>query len=411
MRKILGLLSLSFLVNITFINFAMATNEDILTALSTTMISETEITSSGNAAYITIKAIEKKGYKQYQYAILFHNAAGTESQIISSENRLSNLQFSANDNWLSYVEQKKDHQILVAYNILNNEKIEVAKSKGSFGSHHWAKADKAMLYTMATDAKPKAKTPIDIESERSRFRLYMVGLKSSGKAIELTHGDESIEDFAVSKDSKTLAFIYQDYSGPNFENGSKLALYNLEARKIIDYDYVPGYSSQNPKFSPDNKWLAFDANIDYSDNPYDASSSILIKRQVCAIELESHAFKCLPSTDNENMTTLAWANDSKGLYTYVPFNSHKGAQVYYLNLHEQSDIELVSDFAGNIGPMFAPLPKINNEVMIFRLAQTNVAPEVYTYGLKSKSLMAALSKQCLASQRTIQQQKDILLCS
>jgi dipeptidyl aminopeptidase/acylaminoacyl peptidase len=117
-----------------------------------------------------------------------------------------------------------------------------------------------------------------------------------------------VEQLAWSPDSKTVAYTCRKKTGKEYalSTNSDIYLYNLETKKTENKTQgMMGYD-QNPVFSPDGKWLAWES---MERDGYEAD-----KIRLFILNLESGEKTDLSANFDQNSTGLVWSQDSKSIY-------------------------------------------------------------------------------------------------
>jgi dipeptidyl aminopeptidase/acylaminoacyl peptidase len=117
-----------------------------------------------------------------------------------------------------------------------------------------------------------------------------------------------VEQLAWSPDSKTVAYTCRKKTGKEYalSTNSDIYFYNLETQKTENKTQgMMGYD-QNPVFSPDGKWLAWES---MERDGYEAD-----KIRLFILNLESGEKTDLSANFDQNSTGLVWSQDSKSIY-------------------------------------------------------------------------------------------------
>ncbi|MEZ5105949.1 MAG: S9 family peptidase [Draconibacterium sp.] len=116
------------------------------------------------------------------------------------------------------------------------------------------------------------------------------------------------EQIAWSPDGKTLAYTCKKKTGKEYavSTNSEIYIYNIESGKTINYTSgMMGYD-QNPVFSPDGKWLAWES---MERDGYEAD-----KNRLFISNLETGEKKYCTEHFDQNVAGLKWSADSKSIY-------------------------------------------------------------------------------------------------
>ncbi|HEY5590011.1 MAG TPA: peptidase S9, partial [Paludibacter sp.] len=117
-----------------------------------------------------------------------------------------------------------------------------------------------------------------------------------------------IEQLAWSPDGKTVAYTCRKKTGKEYalSTNSDIYFYNLETKKTENKTSgMMGYD-QNPVFSPDGKWLAWES---MERDGYEAD-----KIRLFIMDIATGAKTDVSSDFDQNSTGLTWTADSKSIY-------------------------------------------------------------------------------------------------
>ncbi len=117
-----------------------------------------------------------------------------------------------------------------------------------------------------------------------------------------------IEQLAWSPDGKTIAYTCRKKTGKEYalSTNSDIYFYNLETKKTENKTLgMMGYD-QNPTFSPDGKWLAWES---MDRDGYEAD-----KNRLFIMNLQSGEKVDISANFDQNSTGLTWTPDSKSIY-------------------------------------------------------------------------------------------------
>ncbi len=117
-----------------------------------------------------------------------------------------------------------------------------------------------------------------------------------------------IEQLAWSSDSKTIAYTCRKKTGKEYalSTNSDIYFYNLETKQTENKTQgMMGYD-QNPVFSPDGKWIAWES---MERDGYEAD-----KIRLFVMSLATGEKTDLSAGFDQNSSALSWSSDSKSIY-------------------------------------------------------------------------------------------------
>ena len=137
-----------------------------------------------------------------------------------------------------------------------------------------------------------------------------------------------VEQLAWSADGKTVAYTCRKKSGKEYalSTNSDIYFYNLETKQTENKTQgMMGYD-QNPVFSPDGKWLAWES---MERDGYEAD-----KLRLFILNLETGEKTDLSENFDQNSTGLVWSADSKSIYFISCW--HALTQIYRVDLADRT---------------------------------------------------------------------------
>ncbi len=149
-----------------------------------------------------------------------------------------------------------------------------------------------------------------------------------------------VEQLDWSPDSKTIAYTCRKKTGKEYalSTNSDIYFYNVETKKTENKTQgMMGYD-QNPVFSPDGKWMAWES---MERDGYEAD-----KNRLFVMNLLTGEKTDMSANFDQNSSNLAWSSDSKTLYFVSCW--HALTQVYSLDLASKKITQItkgVQDYA------------------------------------------------------------------
>lgn len=162
-----------------------------------------------------------------------------------------------------------------------------------------------------------------------------------GEGIDILKGEKfdspmkpfgGTEQIAWSPDGKTLAYTCKKKVGKEYtvSTNSEIYLYNIETGKTINFTSgMMGYD-QNPVFSPDGKYLAWES---MERDGYEAD-----KNRLFVADLETGEKIDYSAKFDQNVHGLNWSADSKSIYFISDI--HATDEIYRLDLADNSFVRL-----------------------------------------------------------------------
>jgi dipeptidyl aminopeptidase/acylaminoacyl peptidase len=149
-----------------------------------------------------------------------------------------------------------------------------------------------------------------------------------------------VEQLAWSADSKTVAYTCRKKVGKEYalSTNSDIYFYNIETGKTENMTQgMMGYD-QNPVFSPDGKWLAWES---MERDGYEAD-----KIRLFVMNLETRKKTDLSANFDQNSTGLVWTADSKSIYFISCW--HALTEIYRIDLADRKITQItkgIHDYA------------------------------------------------------------------
>lgn len=154
-----------------------------------------------------------------------------------------------------------------------------------------------------------------------------------------------IEQLAWSPDGKTIAYTCRKKTGREYalSTNSDIYFYDLESGKSVNKtEGMMGYD-QNPVFSPDGKWLAWES---MEHDGYESDKSRLF-----VMDVKTGEKKDISAAFDQNSNNLKWSVDGKSIYFVSCF--HAVTQIYRADLADGKIVPVtqgVHDY-GSVIPM------------------------------------------------------------
>ncbi len=314
-------------------------------------------------AYTTSEVVSTAKGKERNYFLFLQNNAGKTMQIIKSEHVALPV-WSSDGKRVAFLENKDKEQAIKIYNLANNQtQTLVSLTDRNISAFKFSPDGSKIAFVADTEKKPVRKdhNAIDVEHDYKNARIYLVGTTGNATITPLTSDQISIAQFFIpsldggfdwSPDGKTIAYSYQERAGSDFiyRIKTKIALINLDNKKITELPYTADHAGGQPVFSPDGKWVAFHTNLTNYDKNILFYEDPDNNGQICVASTENLATHCLANTANENPFIIGWSASSKSIYAFDWYKAI-GPQIYELNTDPAIAPKLVSNQDGFIQPL------------------------------------------------------------
>jgi dipeptidyl aminopeptidase/acylaminoacyl peptidase len=233
-------------------------------------------------------------------------------QITDREGGMNDFAFSPDETKLLFVSDVKSGQSTV------DKYPDLPKASGVIVKDlmykHWDEWVQTVPHPFVADFKDNK---IDNEKDILKGEPFESPMKPFG----------GIEQLAWSPDGKTVAYTCRKKTGKEYalSTNSDIYFYSLETGKTENKtEGMMGYD-QNPIFSPDGKWLAWES---MERDGYEAD-----KNRLFIMNIESGEKTDLSANFDQNSTSLCWTSDSKSIY----FTScwHALTQIYRADIADK----------------------------------------------------------------------------
>lgn len=291
--------------------------------------------------------------KSYRDLYIVAVSGGTPVRITSTPEKESSALWRPDGKKIGYLSSKSGEMQLWEMNADGTEAVQISEVKGGITGFKYSPDLTKILYTADVKAKPnvhdlfpdlpKANAYLETDLMYKHWDEWVqtvphpfVADYKDGKlsnAIDLLEGEPyespmkpfgGVEQLAWSPNSKTIAYTCRKKTGREYalSTNSDIYFYDIETRKTENKTLgMMGYD-QNPVFSPDGKYLAWES---MERDGYEADKIRLFVMNLTTGEKIDYS-----TSFDQNSTNLNWSANSKSLYFISCW--HALTQVYRLDL-------------------------------------------------------------------------------
>ena len=295
---------------------------------------------------------ENKSYRDL-YAVAVDG--GSPVRITTTPEKESSAVWRPDGKKIGFLSAKSGEMQIWEMNPDGSDPVQISEVKGGVTGFKYSPDQAKILYTADIKVKkdvhdlypdlPKANAHLETDLMYKHWDEWVSAVPhpfvadyKNGKvenAVDLLEGElfESpmkpfggMEQLTWSPDGKTIAYTCRKKTGKEYalSTNSDIYFYDVENRKTENKtEGMMGYD-QNPVFSPDGKWLAWES---MERDGYEAD-----KIRLFVMNLESGEKKDYSADFDQNSTNLNWSSDSKSIFFVSCW--HALTQLYRLDLSE-----------------------------------------------------------------------------
>jgi len=316
---------------------------------------------------VTTYNIEENKSSRDLYAVPVHG--GSPVRITSTPEKESSAVWRPDGKKICYLSPKSGDMQLWEMNADGSESVQISDVKGGITGFKYSPDMTRILYT--ADVKMK-KDVHDLYPDLPKANAYLendlmykhwdewaqtvphpfIAEYKNGKmdgSIDLLEGEPfecpmkpfgGVEQLDWSPDGKIVAYTCRKKTGKAYalSTNSDIYFYNIETKQTTNKtEGMMGYD-QNPVFSPDGKWLAWES---MERDGYEADKSRLFVMNVETGEKTDYSLNF-----DQNSNSLSWSANSKSVYFISCW--HALTQIYRLDLSEKKITQVtqgVHDYA------------------------------------------------------------------
>lgn len=316
-------------------------------------IGEPDISPDGTKVLYSVTNYNIEENKSYRDLYVVAVNGGTPVRLTSTPEKESSAIWRPDGKKIGYLSSKSGEMQLWEMNPDGTESVQVSEIKGGISGFKYSPDMTKVLFTADVKAKPdvhdlfpdlpKANAYLETDLMYKHWdewvqtvpHPFVAGFKD-GKLlnpVDLLEGEPyespmkpfgGMEQLAWSPDSKTIAYTCRKKTGKDYalSTNSDIYFYNVETRKTENKTQgMMGYD-QNPVFSPDGKYLAWES---MERDGYEADKIRLFVLNIATGEKIDYS-----ANFDQNSTNLSWSANSKSLYFISCW--HALTQVYKLDL-------------------------------------------------------------------------------
>ena len=332
-------------------------------------IGEPDISPDGTKVLYSVTNYNIEENKSYRDLYVVAVNGGTPVRVTSTPEKESSAIWRPDGKKIGYLSSKSGEMQLWEMNPDGTEPVQVSEIKGGISGFKYSPDMTKVLFTADIKAKPdvhdlfpdlpKANAYLETDLMYKHWdewvqtvpHPFVAGYKD-GKLlnpVDLLEGEPyespmkpfgGMEQLAWSPDSKTIAYTCRKKTGKDYalSTNSDIYFYNVETRKTENKTQgMMGYD-QNPVFSPDGKYLAWES---MERDGYEADKIRLFVLNIATGEKIDYS-----ANFDQNSTNLSWSANSKSIYFISCW--HALTQVYKLDLATKKIVPItkgVHDYA------------------------------------------------------------------
>lgn len=349
--------------------------------------------SGKQVAIVTYEYKNTPSGKEWLYYLYLKDASGL--RILTNANKITSVNWSPDGDQIAYLSEGKKSQSIWSYQLKHHKKDMLFEFTSDIESFRWSPNGK-MIAFISHDLKSESKNlqPIDVSTQYTNTRLYVVSLENQThiKAEVLTPDSISISQFFVSPgfdwspNSEVIAFAYQPQSGAQYSFQNKIGLIDLKTHQLRNIPYTITHNSTQPAYSPNGKWVAFQANPSDAEleKQFPRTKSNLpnkrlltqnLSHNICVTNVATMDTHCLTKTPDEEPSIIGWNTDSDHIFVLEPYKSI-GYEIYSLSLDHTKPLMNISHLDGFINPLTVSLNQ-SNTLFGFGYETVNQAPQAF----------------------------------
>jgi len=332
-------------------------------------IADPTVSPDGTKVLYSVTNYNIEENKSYRDLFIVSVNGGSPVQITSTPEKESSAVWRPDGKKIGFLSSKSGDMQLWEMNLDGTEPIQVSEIKGGISGFKYSPDGTKIMFTADVKMKkdvhdlfpdlPKANAYLETDLMYKHWDEWVqtvphpfVADIKNGKivnALDLLEGEPyespmkpfgGVEQLDWSADSKIIAYTCRKKTGKEyaFSTNSDIYFYNVETRKTENKTLgMMGYD-QNPVFSPDGKWLAWES---MERDGYEAD-----KIRLFVMNLETGEKVDYSDGFDQNSSNLAWSSNGKSIYFISCWRAL--TQVYNLDLASKKITQItkgIQDYA------------------------------------------------------------------
>lgn len=319
-------------------------------------IGETVLSPDQKTVMYAVTTYNIEENKSYRDLYTLPVGGGHPLRITSTPEKESSAVWTPDGKRIGYLSAKSGEMQLWEMNADGSEPVQISEVKGGITGFKYSPDGTKIMYTADVKMKqdihdlfpdlPKARAYLENDLMYKHWdewvqtvpHPFVADLKN-GKienAVDLLDGEPyespmkpfgGVEQLAWSPDGKTIAYSCRKKTGKEYalSTNSDIYFYAVETKQTENKTQgMMGYD-QNPVFSPDGKWLAWES---MERDGYEADKNRLFLMNVVTGEKTDQTVNF-----DQNSSNLNWSSDSKSIYFVSCW--HAVTQIYRLDIADQ----------------------------------------------------------------------------
>lgn len=370
--KIYLLLSITFLFSITATaqKRAMTTDDVInMNRLGSAMISP-----DGNSVIFGKSELNWDENKRETKYYFMPADSGRSYQYLGEEGG-SDLKYSPDGSYISLKRTVDKKSQLFLLPTSGGEAVQLSEHDSSIGSYEWS-VDSKEIYFVASVPKTKEEEKeykagydqlfVDEaphgQTEGEWNNIWKIDIESK-EETKLTHDEQRVGNFAISKDQKRIAYTVRFENRRNQQYMSEIYLLEMgdsTAVQLTENEVPEG----NVNWLPDNEHIIFTA---ADDNEWELKQGSLWKMNV-----DDKSYSNLSENFPGNIRSYQLTEDGKRIILNATYRTN--SNIYSINI-ENGDVEQHTDIEGSI---FVVDYDENQNRILYRKEDVLTPPDLYT---------------------------------